>query len=45
MSTKEDTQIRDKVFKNEPNRICGRQLLKNLKRYILLNQIIFFQIF
>ena len=46
MSTKEDTQIRDKVFKkNGPNRICGRQPLKNLKGYSLLNQTIFFQIF
>ena len=24
---------RDKVFKNEPNKICERQSLKNLKRY------------
>ena len=28
--------IRDKVFKNEPSKTCGRQPLKNLKRYGLL---------
>ena len=37
--------IWDKVFKNGPNRICGRQLLKNLKGYCLLNQIVSLQIF
>ena len=30
-------QIWDKVFKNEPSKICGRQPLKNLKGYGLLN--------
>ena len=28
--------IRDKVFKNGPSKTCGRQPLKNLKRYDLL---------
>ena len=28
----------DKVFKNEPSKLCGRQLLKNLKWYGLLKQ-------
>ena len=28
--------IWDKVFKNRPNKICGRQLKKNLKEYGLL---------
>ena len=28
--------IWDKVFKNEPSKICGRQSLKNLKSYGLL---------
>ena len=27
------TCIRDKVFKSGPSKICGRQPLKNLKRY------------
>ena len=30
-----DTSIWDKVFKNGTSKICGRQLLKNLKRYDL----------
>ena len=30
------TTIRDKIFKNGPSRICGRQPLKNLKDYGLL---------
>ena len=28
----------DKVFKNGQSKICGRQPLKNLKRYDLLRQ-------
>ena len=28
----------DKVFKNGPSKICGRQPLKNLKRYDLPRQ-------
>ena len=28
----------DKVFKNGPSKICGRQPLKNLKRYGLLEE-------
>ena len=28
----------DKVFKSGPNKICGRQSLKNLKGYGLLKQ-------
>ena len=35
----------DKVFKNEPSDICGRQPLKNLKGYGLLKQTISLQIF
>ena len=35
----------DKVFKNGPSKICGRQPLKNLKGYGLLKQAISFQIF
>ena len=30
------TYIWDKVFKNGPSKICGRQPLKNLKGYGLL---------
>ena len=30
--------IWDKVFKNEPSKICGRQPLKDLKQYGLLKQ-------
>ena len=30
--------IWDKVFKNEPSRICERQPLKNVKEYGLLKQ-------
>ena len=30
------TIICDKVFKNRPSKICGRQLLKKLKGYGLL---------
>ena len=33
--------IWDKVFKNRPSKICGRQPLKNLKGYGLLKQNIF----
>ena len=32
--------IRDKVFGSGPNKICGRQPLKNLKGYSLLKQTI-----
>ena len=32
------TYVRDKVFKNGPSKICGRQLLKNLKGYGLLSR-------
>ena len=39
------TLIWDKVFKNEINKICGRQSLKNFKSYDLLKQTISFQIF
>ena len=35
----------DEVFKNGPNKICRRQLLRNLKGYGLLKQTISFQIF
>ena len=34
-----------KVFKNGPNKIYGRQPLKNLKRYNLLKQTISLKIF
>ena len=34
-----------KVFKNGPNKICGRQLLKGLKWYDLPEQIISLQFF
>ena len=34
-----------KVFKTGPIKICGRQPLKNLKRYGLLRQTILCQIF
>ena len=30
----------DKVFKSGPGKICGRQPLKNLKRYGLLNEVL-----
>ena len=35
----------DKVFKNGPSEICGRQPLKNFKGYSLLKQTITLQIF
>ena len=35
----------DKVFNNGPSEICGRQPLKNLKRYGMLKQTISLQIF
>ena len=35
--------IWDKVFKNGPSKICGRQPLKNLKVYGLLKQTISLQ--
>ena len=34
-----------KIFKNGPSKICGRQSLKNLKRYGLLRQTISLQTF
>ena len=37
--------ISDKVFKNGPTKICGRQPLKNLKWYDLLKQTYHFQFF
>ena len=37
--------IWSKVFKNGPSKICGRQPLKNLKRYGRPKQTISFQIF
>ena len=33
------------MFKSEPSKICGRQPLKNLKRYGLLKQTISFKFF
>ena len=39
------THIWDKVFKSALSKFCGRQLLKNLKEYGLLKQIISLQIF
>ena len=38
-------QIWDKVFKNRPSEICGREPLKDLKWYGLLKQTISLQIF
>ena len=38
-------RIWDKVFKNRPSRICGRQPLKNLMGYALLKQTTLLQIF
>ena len=35
--------IWDKVFKNRPSEICGRQPLRNLKLYGLLNHVKFFK--
>ena len=35
--------IWDKVFKNEPSKICGRQPLKNVKGYGLFKQTISLQ--
>ena len=40
-----DLCLWDKVLKNGPSEICGRQTLKNLKRYALLKQIISLEIF
>ena len=37
--------IRDKVFKNGLSKVCGRQPLKNLKKYGLVSQTISLQIF
>ena len=37
--------IWDKVFRNEPSKICGRQPLKYLKGYGLLRQTISLQMF
>ena len=42
------TIISGKVFKNGPNKICGKQSLKNLKRYGLLKACVryfFYQFF
>ena len=34
------TTIRDKIFKNGPSKICGRQPLKNLKEdYLKIHKI------
>ena len=33
----EKTNKRDKIFKNGPSKICGKQPLKNLKGYGVLN--------
>ena len=38
-SFKPKTHNWDKVFKNEPSKTCGRQPLKNLKGYGLLDHI------
>ena len=35
-STQEWDKVWDKVFKNGPSKICGKQPLKNLKEYGLL---------
>ena len=40
-----ECDIRDKVFKNGPSKICGRQPSKNLNWYDLLRQTISLQIF
>ena len=37
--------VSDKVFKNVPSKICGRQSLKKLKRYGLLKETISIQFF
>ena len=37
--------IWDKVFKNRPSKLCGRQPLKNLKGYGKLKQTIPFKVF
>ena len=39
------TMIWVKVFKNEPRKVCGRQLLKKLTQYSLLRQTMSLQIF
>ena len=39
------SDIRDEVFKNRPSNICGKQPLKNFKRYGLMKQTISLQIF
>ena len=38
-------QMGKRVFKNGPRKICGRQPLRNLKRYGVLRQTISLQIF
>ena len=38
LRTLKTVNIWDKVFKNGPSQICGRQSLKNLKGYGLLNK-------
>ena len=40
LTTPFPNEIWDKVFKSKPNKICGRQPLKNLKGYGLLKQTI-----
>ena len=40
-----EKDIRNKVFKSRPSKICGRQPLKNLKGYGLLKQTISHQTF
>ena len=40
-----ESKIWNKVFKNGPSEICGRQILKNLKGYGLLKQTIHFKFF
>ena len=37
--------LRNKIFKNGPSNICGKQPLRNLKNYGLLKQTILLQIF
>ena len=41
-STKRLSYISDKIFKNGPSEICGKQHLKNLKGYGLLKQYLHF---
>ena len=41
----DETQIWNKVFKNGPSKICGKQTLKNLKWYGLSKQTLSLQMF